>query len=1478
MLERLPGLRPANWDFSSNAQVVLGTTDFASCDDAFGPFVVGCRNGRLDFTLLFEQTVFAIVPSAVFILGAIVSIFQLWGQKPKVNTTSRYYFKMILSFTLIAIKTLLLLQWIRLRDNVPAGTLSVAAAAVNIADAVFLALLTNLSHMRSVLSSNLIIVFLFFSILFDLFRCRTIWLIEELAPLAYTFAAGTVAKALLFGLEARSKRSIMIEDWKQLGAEETASLVGSIFLWWVNPLLKRGNASFLEATDLPYLKPEQRSRALLPQMLQNWQRYKASRFALALMILRSCKSAVLLTAIPRVALSTFKLLVPLYIKKVINYTTLQDAGAETDKGTVYVLIGAAVLLFLGQTLVANAYEQGKARMRIMMRTSMISTILHYGTQMEPGEKKGSAALTLITVDVGRVVASFFYMHDFWMAPIDVGLAVWLLAGQVGVGSLGPLVTIIVGAGFSAFVGMYMPAAQKKLAEAVEKRISDTTTVIGSMKETKMLGLVDSWFRAIQTLMDGQIRQSVAFRRLMSVLNVASEIPRTLAAPVAFGFAILALKPGERLSVADAFTSISIMNLVITPITMMAHMFPFIISALPCFTRIQDFLKICSDYEERVALLGSSGELPMNDDLLPSLGEPIFSIANGNVTAKSKEEPLIKDATVNILPKTFNVVAGKVGTGKSVLLQALLGQLNITGNAKVRTSNVAFCAQQPWVFNGTVKENIVCKSPPDEPWYNTVVAACGLDRDFEDFSQGDATAVGTKGVSLSGGQKQRVSLARGLFSRKPILFVDDVLSGLDWATQRQVWDQVFSASGLLRKNGVTVVLATHALHLLDQPDSVILIGDDGPGSLIQGTLNELKQNTSIEQLIATSHGSTDGESTTNASSTSSQKGGTNATPSPQSDAAEREQIRKSGDITLYSYYLGMIDRKLAVTFALFCVLSSAFPILPTLWLRWWTEANESPEPVNTLYYYSIYFILNVVEIILMMRTFFSALLYLAPTTLRKVHTRLLKAMMRAPLSFFVATPPGDLVNRFSRDIEQIDLELPLNLTFVLMALSWLIALMGLILAGSLYMAVMIIPMLVFIYLLQKYYLNTSRQLRYLDLQSSAPVNTHMIEMIDGVATVQAYGWESQYQAAGMDLLDETMRPNYMMRIIQLWLELVLDLFVSGVSVLLIIVCLTIPSSTSAGALAVALTNVTNLGSVLSWLITSFTSTETSLGSVERIRSFEDNTPREAPPANPRALPSAWPSKGAVRFNSVTASYPPRGNNPAFRALNSIDVDIQAGQKVAICGRTGSGKSSMLLTLFRLLDLESGSISIDGIDITDVAHNVLRPRLITVPQEPMLLPGSLRSNLVRNTSEIEEHDDLDDEKLINHLKTVELWDVVEPQGGLDGDTADLKLSQGQKQLVCMARALASKDESSILILDEAMSTVDKQTEELMVKILEDEFAKHTIISVVHRLNTVVKFDTVLLLDAGEVVEAGSPEALLAKEDGRFRALWHGKEASS
>lgn len=458
--------------------------------------------------------------------------------------------------------------------------------------------------------------------------------------------------------------------------------------------------------------------------------------------------------------------------------------------------------------------------------------------------------------------------------------------------------------------------------------------------------------------------------------------------------------------------------------------------------------------------------------------------------------------------------------------------------------------------------------------------------------------------------------------------------------------------------------------------------------------------------------------------------------------------------------------------------------------------------------------------------------------------------------------------------QVDLNLPLGIFFLARCLGICISSTALVVSGSYYMGVVILPMFVFVYYLQDFYLHTSRQLRFLDLEATAPLYNHFIETVDGAATIQAFGWESAFSSKGLTLLDEAQKPYYILRIIQIWLEVVVGLFVAVMTAMLITLCVSVPSSTSAGAIALAFTHVLTLGGMLAELVQSWTSMETSLGSVERIKSFESNTPSEKEAKDPQAVVSSWPSEGRLELQSITASYK-SADGTSVKALNEVTISIQPGQKVGICGRTGSGKSSLLLTLFRLLDLDSGYIVLDGVNIANIPRNLLRSRLIAVPQEPTIFSGSLRSNLRHvNDGSIENAAaELDDNRLIEALKRVQLWEYISAKGGLDSTVEDLGLSQGQKQLAYLARAVAHKDTSRVLILDEAMSAVDKLTEDLMVKVLKEDFAGHTVISVVHRLNTILEFDTVLLLDRGTVAEAGPPGELLQQEGGRFRALWKG-----
>lgn len=428
---------------------------------------------------------------------------------------------------------------------------------------------------------------------------------------------------------------------------------------------------------------------------------------------------------------------------------------------------------------------------------------------------------------------------------------------------------------------------------------------------------------------------------------------------------------------------------------------------------------------------------------------------------------------------------------------------------------------------------------------------------------------------------------------------------------------------------------------------------------------------------------------------------------------------------------------------------------------------------------------------------------------------------------------------------------------------------LVLPGSSYLSIAIPFTLIFVYFIQKFYLRTSRQLRHHELQASAPLNTHLLETIDGLATIRAFGWRATYRKSALGLLDDSQKPHYLLFCIQRWLTLVLDLYVAVLAVFLVALGVLLPDSSTKGAMALALLNILGLGSSLANLVSSWTSLETSLGALARIRDFEIETPQEIEPSQPEKTDAEWPSRGEIEFCDATASYD--SGFDSLLAIDHVSLKIRAGEKVAICGRTGSGKSSMLLTLFRLLELDSGSIIIDGLDVAHIPQNKVRQSLISVPQEPTLFPGTVRSNLW--LADDDDSSAPSDDELRNALETVELWDAIASQSeGLNTDISTVSLSQGQKQLLCLCRAVLRRKTSAVLVLDEAMSAVDGHTEQVMVRVLESEFAEHTVVSVAHRLNTVRKFDRVVVLEGGRVVEVGEPEGLLEKPDGKLRALWN------
>jgi ABC-type multidrug transport system fused ATPase/permease subunit len=408
-------------------------------------------------------------------------------------------------------------------------------------------------------------------------------------------------------------------------------------------------------------------------------------------------------------------------------------------------------------------------------------------------------------------------------------------------------------------------------------------------------------------------------------------------------------------------------------------------------------------------------------------------------------------------------------------------------------------------------------------------------------------------------------------------------------------------------------------------------------------------------------------------------------------------------------------------------------------------------------------------------------------------------------------------------------------------------------------------------LQKFYLRTSRQMRILDLEAKSPLFTQFLDLLQGLANVRAFGWESQFQDKYLDLLDASQRPYYLLFCIQRWLGVVLDLMVAALATILMVLVVKLRTHFTPQFVALAVLNVMTFSQSLALVIQGWTQLETSIGAVARVKSFCNDTDNENHPSETMAVDASWPSLGHIAIENLTASYTPDGEP----VLRGVTLDIPRGSKVGICGRSGSGKSSLLATLLRLLEVTPESrISFDGVDITTLPRQSVRRAVAVVPQNPFFLKNrSIRANLVpRHSDSVGDAGSIDattDDRILSVLHRLKMRDVVVDRlGGLDSVLDAEKLSQGQRQLLCLARAVLAR--KKVVLLDEANSNVDERTEMLMRQVIREEFAGCTVVAIVHRLGAVADFDRVAVLGEGRLLEWDAPKALLGRDSG-FKRLW-------
>lgn len=518
--------------------------------------------------------------------------------------------------------------------------------------------------------------------------------------------------------------------------------------------------------------------------------------------------------------------------------------------------------------------------------------------------------------------------------------------------------------------------------------------------------------------------------------------------------------------------------------------------------------------------------------------------------------------------------------------------------------------------------------------------------------------------------------------------------------------------------------------------------------------------------------------------------------------------------------------------------------------------------------------------ILLRTPRSLFIKIVPRSGFRLHSRLLSVVFAAPLGFFANTDAGVILNRFSQDMTIVDTQLPiavLQLAYTVFGILWSAAL---IVYGAYYLGAFIPPVAVIVYGIQKFYLRTSRQLRLLDLEMKSPLFTHFTETQEGLVTIRAFQWQRMYLASFLQKLDASQRPYYLLFMIQQWLAFSLAMLVAGIAVMLVAFATQLKNQTSGAAVGIALLNVIDFSNTLASMISHWTQLETAIGAIARLKQLEADVISEDVSTESHVPPKSWPTSGAVVYKNVSGGY--KADSPPI--LKNIDLSIASGEKVGICGRTGSGKSTLISLLFRLLPSTSGDTLVDDVDISTVPRQLVRSSIIAIPQEPYILAGSVRFNAAPHTASFSpETDDLNatdilrsdrfvsDAQIIAALEKVDLWGIVAARGGLSIAMSELGLSHGQKQLFCLARAILLRHTSRLLVLDEATSSVDKHTDELMRAVIEREFEAHTVISVAHRLSSLGGCDRVVVMDEGSIVEVGAPSVLKEMEGGWYKRLW-------
>uniref|UniRef100_A0A673JL25 Multidrug resistance-associated protein 7-like n=1 Tax=Sinocyclocheilus rhinocerous TaxID=307959 RepID=A0A673JL25_9TELE len=1247
-------------------------------------------------------------------------------------------------------------------------------------------------------------------------------------------------------------------------AEDGCSWLSRLLYLWLNPLLRRGKRGELEKPcDVFQLPHRLRTKAEPERMCEGG----TQRDVKLLQVLHKAFGLrYYLLGVLKLVASMLAFAGPLLLGGLVGF--METEGAPLSKG-VWCAVGLFASTFLAAVL-RNVFVYEVSKVALEARVAVISTIYSKALKVSASALARfnmGEVVNFMSTDTDRVVNFFNSFHEVWSLPFQFVLALYLLYLQVGVAFLGGVAVAVLLVPLNKVLASRILENNKHMLLHKDGRVKLMTEILFGIRVLKYYNWEEHFTQKIAETRKKELHHLKLLKYLDAVcVYTWAALPVVISILTFITYVLL----GNNLTAAKVFSTLALVGMLILPLNAFPWVLNGTLEAKVSLDRIQRFLTL-QDQDLTVYYSQVCPEDPLS---AVEMDQASFSWKQSeeddsiSVPDDKTEDGSLKRSFY--LHGSLVAVVGKVGCGKSSLLAAITGELTRSGGEVFvggREQGFGLAVQEPWIQHATVQDNILFGRDFDSTFYQAVIEACALADDLNILPGGDQTEVGENGVTLSGGQKSRLALARAVYMDKEIYLLDDPLAAVDADVAHHLMEKCIL--GILKNK--TRILCTHRIEFVDKADVVVLM-DNGMivktgtsfhkacplGSLNRNFVSREEEEANEPELVA----------------------------ELKMFGEEQKQMGKLS-WAVYCSYWRAVGGCIAVAVLLSLFLMQASKNVSDWWLSHWishlkdntTElVSLSADPLLTLTFLSPERLINLINFYMTVygslaatNTIFTAaraflFAYGAICAATVVHKRLLSSVLKATMTFFDTTPLGRILNRFSSDIYSVDDSLPFVLNILLANVFGLLGMLLVMSYGLPWVLVPLLPLGVLYYQTQCFYRHSSRELKRLCSLTLSPVYSHFSETLSGLSTVRASGHTaSRFEEENERRLEQNQRCLFSSNAAMQWLDIRLQMIgvtvVTGISLIAVIQHQL--KSIDPGLVGLSLSYALSITNLLSGLIFSFAQTEMQLVSIERTEEYSTNIPQEPQEASTEVLES-WPEKGRVEFVGAVLVYRPGLPN----ALDGVSLEVLPGERVGIVGRTGSGKSSLFLAVFRMVELNQGQILLDGVDISSVRLSNLRSRLAIIPQDPFLFSSTVRENL-------DPHGRHPDFRLLDALEQCHLGDVVQRIGGLDSEVGERgkSLSVGQRQLLCLARALLT--EANILCIDEATASVDHKTDMLLQKTIREKFKDKTVLTIAHRLNTIMDSDRVLVMHAGKVVEFDSPAALCQREDSVFQKLLRGGE---